>query len=113
MQKPALSSNRVRPRLGQGLRVLSHQALADALNNIALTSQYTGDLENLPMEVWGVARKAARGSGRPGPSKPEGAPGGIGGGQQTLKECLGGLRNPSTRPGRSWRSYAGLMNAGQ
>src|SRR5258706_1047409 len=75
MQKPALSSNRVRPRLGQGLRVLSHQALADALNNIALTSQYTGDLENLPMEVWGVARKAARGGRSRGPPKRKGATG--------------------------------------
>src|SRR5258706_4540820 len=96
MQKPALSSNRVRPRLGQGLRVLSHQALADALNNIALTSQYTGDLENLPMEVWGVARKAARGGGSRGPTKPKGVTSELWAGQQASMKWLRGLRNPPT-----------------
>src|SRR5258706_861197 len=102
MQKPALSSNRVRPRLGQGLRVLSHQALADALNNIALTSQYTGDLENLPMEVWGVARKAARGGGSRGPTKPKGATGELWAGQQASMNCVQGLCNARTRRTQSW-----------
>src|SRR5258708_5812634 len=52
--------NAIQRSLGE-LRVLSHQVLDDALNNIALTSQCKGDLKNPPMEVSGAARKAGRG----------------------------------------------------
>jgi len=45
----------------QVLGVLSYWLLNNTLNSIVLTSHYAGDLENLPMEVWGVARKVARG----------------------------------------------------
>src|SRR5258706_15812592 len=55
--------NAIQRSLGE-LRVLSHQVLDDALNNIALTSQCTGDLKNPPMEVSGAARQAAGARGR-------------------------------------------------
>ena len=44
----------------QGLQVVSHWTMNNALNEIVLTSQCVGGLENVPMEVWGAARKAAR-----------------------------------------------------
>ena len=37
----------------QDLRVVSHQAPNDALNDMVLTSGYAEDLENPLMEVWG------------------------------------------------------------
>jgi len=38
---------------GRGLQVEGDQLLNDALNNVVLTSQHSGDLGNAPMEVWG------------------------------------------------------------
>ncbi|SRR5258706_10518511 len=43
---------------------LSHQLLNDTLNHMALTSKCFGDLENVPMDVWGhnQRRQGGRGS---------------------------------------------------
>jgi hypothetical protein len=57
----------------EGLRVVS--TWNDTLITIVLTSQYAGDLDNVPMEVLGLqgrkpARKAARkGRGAAGPTE--------------------------------------------
>ena len=34
-------------------KIVSHQALNEALNDVVLTLGDTGELENVPMEVWG------------------------------------------------------------
>ena len=46
---------------GQGFRAVDCQRLNNDLSDIVLTLHYAGHLENACMEVWGWARKAARG----------------------------------------------------
>ena len=46
---PESSHGLAKPR--QGLQVVSHWTMNDALNEIVLTSQYAGDFENAPMAV--------------------------------------------------------------
>ena len=48
---PELSHGLGKPE--QDLRVVSDRAPNDALNDMALTSGYAEDLENLLMEMWG------------------------------------------------------------
>ena len=48
---------------GQGFQAVDHQRLNNGLSDIVLTLHYAGHLENAHIEVWGWARKAARGGG--------------------------------------------------
>ena len=50
----------------QDLRVVSHRAPNDALNDMVLTSGYAEDLENALMEVWGRREKWRGGGADPG-----------------------------------------------
>ena len=48
---------------GQGFRVKSDQLLDNALNDIVLTSQHAGGLEDISTEVWGQPARCAGGWG--------------------------------------------------
>ena len=45
---------------GQGFQPGDGQRLNDILNDTVLTYQYTGDIEDACIEVWGAARKVVR-----------------------------------------------------